>query len=788
MNDLELRIKNLEAQLRRARLEAEFARDRESLARYSRDKLFTVFKELSVVAEPEKNYALLIGVMKHIVDFEHVALLSRNLDNVDCITTIYASHPALKSFNWQNKGELERAFKDEIIVLNDPSIALGFESDSFEFKQITRSVMLIPLILQDSQLLFVCTHHVPLSLTLVSREEVKLFQPFLAQALVSIEYRTQLEDAVTARTHELIEYQNKLKAFRSLSNEVFWSTDVNHNFIAVQDESVHRSSWVTYNMPDYSEVIGKNFQDILDKGHIKETPAFWDSFFGSIERHEIINEVEAPIDFNGKKVWVCISGEPYYDAEGQYLGYRGTVYDITKEHQQTLDLQSAKDAAEIANRSKSEYLAVMSHEIKTPLQAILGMLDLLEQTDIDDTQRSYIKHVSQSASLLQTILHDVLDLSRIESQAMVLENISFDIQFTLQSAIVQMQEKSDAKGIKLMLVPVKDNFPRMIVGDQHRLSQILFNLINNAIKFTSVGSVKIMAERFQNRLKFSVTDTGTGIPSEHLEDLFKPFIQLDGSISRKYGGTGLGLAICKRLVEHMGGKIGIKSVLGKGSTFWFEIPCKVPSTPLIGEKAIRKSVVHKERHYNILLVEDSQINQFVIKTMLEKLGHSVNLASNGVEAIDAVKQKQPDLILMDLHMPVMDGVEATKHIMTEIAPLPIVALTANSSDEERIKCRKVGMVSIASKPVTTAILKKLLEELEAVIEEANENVANGGVFIPLEDDEHPEIEVQKNVRVSTMGAVSSHGRSNAALIDALIKNKLQVAEKKDHQRTENEEH
>lgn len=203
-----------------------------------------------------------------------------------------------------------------------------------------------------------------------------------------------------------------------------------------------------------------------------------------------------PLQIEGRKYWLRVTGEPYYDRKSQqFVGFRGTLSDFTSEYAQNQELQKARDAAEIANRSKSEYLAVMSHEIKTPLQAILGMLDLLEQTSLDETQLTYIKHISQSASLLQTILHDVLDLSRIESQAMVLENINFDIQFTLRSVSLQMQEKAESKGIYLKL-NIKDGFPQMISGDQHRLSQILFNLINNALKFTSKGGVTVVAERF----------------------------------------------------------------------------------------------------------------------------------------------------------------------------------------------------------------------------------------------------------------------------------------------------
>jgi CheY-like chemotaxis protein len=357
----------------------------------------------------------------------------------------------------------------------------------------------------------------------------------------------------------------------------------------------------------------------------------------------------------------------------------------------------------------------MSHEIKTPLQAILGMLDLLEQTDIDETQRSYIKHVSHSASLLQTILHDVLDLSKIETKSMVLESISFNLHFLLESSVIQMTDKAKSKNISLQLKLAND-VPKFIVGDQHRLSQILFNLIKNAIKFTSEGGVVLTVERNRNKLRFTVVDTGTGMPSDSIAKLFKPFVQLDSSISRKYGGTGLGLAICKRLVEHMGGKIGVKSKLGVGSTFWFDLPLKIPSG-LIGAESIRKIEKNKNLQYDILLADDSQINQFVIKTMLEKLGHTVELASNGQEAIEACKKKLPNLCFMDLRMPIMDGIEATRYIISEIADIPIVALTANSSDEERIECRKAGMISIASKPVTTTILKNLLSEFEHIIVE-----------------------------------------------------------------------
>ncbi|MGN1393795.1 MAG: ATP-binding protein [Succinivibrionaceae bacterium] len=776
MNDDAQRIKELENEINRLKLEKELLIDRERIVQYQHEQIFSVFQQLSCKQDKDTQYALLISSIKKIIDFEDVVLLSTEDKSKQDFCTIYASLDVLQKHNWKNSGIIKKSIDlNEIFVLSDPSQVDVFQSEEPKFNQIVRSAILVPLDLHESTLLFICTHHIPLILNNISKKEIKKYKPFIVQALISIEYRDLLELAIQTRTHELVDFQNNQCAFRDLSNELYWQTDKNGRFVLDHDFlkfSMNPSGPKKDGVLRYEKLVGKNLKEIFDKDCFKDTEII-KGIIELFENRQKIIAKEFPIYVDGQHLWVRINGQPFYSKNGEYLGYRGTSYNITKEHQQNLEIEKAMNDAEIANRSKTEYLAVMSHEIKTPLQAILGMLDLLEQTNIDDTQRTYIKHVSQSASLLQTILHNVLDLSKIDSQAMVLENISFDIKFCLNSAIIQMREKAENKRIYLNL-SISENFPNMVYGDQHRLSQIFFNLINNAIKFTSEGGVTLVAERFQNRLKFSVIDTGTGIPSDKLGHLFHPFAQLDSSISRKYGGTGLGLAICKRLVEHMGGKIGIKSELGKGSTFWFEIPCKVPSTNIIGVKAIHKPIVHKEHNYDILLVEDSQINQFVIKTMLEKLGHNVRLASNGEEAIKQVDAKLPELVFMDLRMPVMDGFEASKHIISKYGRIPIVALSANTSDEERIECRKIGMTSIASKPVTTAILKKILEELEAVIGEVNELVRLGK-NIPSNETNNMLVTTgnNENTHDIPLGTISSlNTKSNASLIDALVKNML----------------
>ena len=231
MNDLERRIKELEIELSRARLEAEFAYDRENILRNTHDKLFMMFQELSNATEIEKKYAIIIKALKNIIDFEQVALLSRNLEENSNINVVYTSHSALARHKWEYKGEIAQALNDEIVVLNDPSIASGFESDDISFIQIARSVIMIPLILKDSQLLFVCTHSVPLTLNLYIKHELQSFKSLFAHVVMLIEYRNQLEEVVANRTTEIIDYQRILGSFRRLSNEGFWITDKDLNFI-----------------------------------------------------------------------------------------------------------------------------------------------------------------------------------------------------------------------------------------------------------------------------------------------------------------------------------------------------------------------------------------------------------------------------------------------------------------------------------------------------------------------------------------------------------------------------
>ncbi len=503
--------------------------------------------------------------------------------------------------------------------------------------------------------------------------------------------KSQLED----RDRQLIKALGQIVYRHRLDiDHIHWTGDV-EKIVGYSAAELPRDSkrWLEHIHPDDRGAVNEAFQRMLEN----RTPFLAEYRF---RRND------------GGYAWVEDRGV-ISQAEGGLTRYvDGVLIDIAARKAAEIELILARDTAESAGRAKGEFLAVMSHEIRTPMNGVIGYTNLLKETALNSDQREYLESLEFCSKSLLDLLNDVLDFSKMDSGKMELENRPFSVRKNTEEVVSHYAHLAAQKNVELNCEIAPDG-PDWIVGDSSRLRQILVNLIGNAVKFTDHGSVKVRVGGDEKMLRISIQDTGIGIPADKIDRLFKAFSQADSSTTRRFGGTGLGLAICAKLVETMGGELQVESEEGSGSRFFLEVPYAVPTKEQIFD-SLRKAesglVAHEEiPAMNILVVEDNSVNRKLVSRILNDLGHSTHMVSNGQEGLEAALSGDYDMIFTDLQMPELDGYEMTRKLREQANSIWITALTADAMPNDAAKCLDAGMNDYVSKPFTKETIRDSIE-------------------------------------------------------------------------------
>ncbi|MBE9598131.1 response regulator [Pedobacter sp. MC2016-24] len=460
------------------------------------------------------------------------------------------------------------------------------------------------------------------------------------------------------------------------------------------------------------ELIGKKVSLVLKfpeftKNTLKEKNKLRKS--GTSDTYEIFLHAK-----NGEGRWWLVSGAPSYNDQNELIGSIGIHLDITQQKQLELDLIRAKEQAEASTLAKEMFLANMSHEIRTPMNAILGMASQLKKTNLAPNQSFFLNTILSAADSLLIIINDILDLTKIDSGKLTLEDIGFLPVTVIERVVQVMTHKAEEKGINLISSYVDPKLAKILIGDPHRIHQVLLNLVSNAIKFTPKGTVDINLivvadKQAWQKIKITVRDTGIGMDDAFKSRLFDKFSQEDDTVTRKYGGTGLGMSICKELIRLMGGGISVESEKNVGSSISFILKLRKgneESLPGIVTDEIDVRVISGRK---ILVTDDNEINRLLATTILKAYQVNCEEATNGLEALEKIQQNRYDLVLMDVQMPVMDGMEAVKIIRNKLSnQVPIIALTAFALKGDYEKCLEAGFNDYLSKPFEESQLLKIV--------------------------------------------------------------------------------
>jgi PAS domain S-box-containing protein len=515
---------------------------------------------------------------------------------------------------------------------------------------------------------------------------------------------------------------------------------------------------------DISSLEGTHVTALFD---LEQRDAIWERYLARFTSGAKKHFLETELHFADGHSGIFEISATLVEIPGQTPQMLFVLRDVTAQKRSAEELARAKEAAEaanfeliLANRSleetgrlaremaeraqtlsaaKSDFLANITHEVRTPLNGILGMTGLALETDLQADQREYLELVKSSGEALLSLVTDVLDFSKYEAGKLGLDCVEFSVRTLLREVLRPLALRASVSGL-VFESGVDDSVPERLNGDPTRIGQVLRNLVGNAIKFTDDGkvAVRVRAESVQDSrvtLSFSITDTGIGIPREMHRIIFEPFTQADGSTTRKYGGTGLGLSICAGLVELMDGKIWVESEPGKGSTFHFTITLELPAGQASLEP-FRPADDHQpapKRNMRILVAEDNSVNQRLAARLLEREGHSVTIAGSGQEAVDLFEQRPFDLILMDVQMPGLDGLQATARIRQKERAtgghVPIAAMTAQAAESDRVRCLESGMDAYVTKPVHVPALLKMIESVGAGENSMNTKLAQEGASV-----------------------------------------------------------
>lgn len=504
---------------------------------------------------------------------------------------------------------------------------------------------------------------------------------------------------------------------------------------------------------EFSELIGKNPSEIFIAGDnidLMEKKK-------KLRMNGISDVYQIPIkNKSGDRRWWAISGAPNYDDKGNLIGSIGIHLDITEQKQLEIDLENEKIKAEEASKAKEAFLANMSHEIRTPLNAIIGFLRELQKQELTDLQKKYIENSSIASKHLFSIINNVLDISKIEAGEMSLEEEDFILENSIQNITSVLTPIAEQKGIKLS-TKISVEISKVFKGDALRIEQILFNLVGNSLKFTQKGKVSIKCkliseDKSSQNIVITINDTGIGMDKKFMNSIFNKFSQEEKKITRKYGGTGLGMAITKELLNLMNGTISIESEKNKGTCIQIHLSLKKGSNDNIKNEHIKKEFA-KIDGAKILLVEDNYMNRLVAQNSLQYFNCTVTEAENGIEALEILKLQNFDVILMDIQMPEMDGIEATKIIRNEFKlKTPIIALTANAFKTEIENCKKAGMNDYVTKPFEEAVL----------IETICKNLTN------KKDKKEIQAGTSSNIKLYNLNSLHNLSRGNEEFVQKMI--------------------